>query len=424
MKTSHRLIITDNEVMARQIAEAFGEVKEFQPCPLYQTENIGVLWTGGAMIELTLKDTFRYNGLARFANAETIVRNYYDAIPRKVKNSITAIDLSRISYIEQAQRFVDEIIFMCQPTDEGERIIQALKLFFDFKVPTRTICCEWLTPTAIKNAVENGMSQTSKIIELLSDEAMRRIFGSDTARLEPLQIDTEEISYMALDLLEGIKGLDLMRTERYISQNRAYNAGTLDINTLYAEMSVRYDMTMWSLWDSLVYLYGRGLISNPMTYHPEDPDITVVYGQGSPECDMALRFEDGTSLHTGIVPTDNRDESLIGLEYDHKNHPDAFMPRTSAIYSFIVDFANRNNEQDGFDCVVGTNEKIGVPVTEIEALLVNANIDFYTKSIKDCFGTLMWELECAELITIDKGFVKITELGYALSEDGELILSD
>ena len=123
-------------------------------------------------------------------------------------------------------------------------------------------------------------------------------------------------------------------------------------------------------------------------------------------------------------PADKRDDSLIGLKYDHKNHPDAFMPRTSAIYSFIVDFADNNKEHESFDIVAGTDEKRGVPITDIETFIVNGNIDFYTKGVKDTFGTLMWELECAELITIDKGLVKITELGYALSEDGELILSD
>lgn len=65
-----------------------------------------------------------------------------------------------------------------------------------------------------------------------------------------------------------------------------------------------------------------------------------------------------------------------------------------------------------------------MPITEVEAFLVNGDIDLYTKSVKDSFGSLMCELQCAELITIDKGLVKITELGYALSEDGELILSD
>lgn len=423
MNTSHRLIITDNEVMARQIAEAFGEVKMQKALPLYQTETTSVLWTGGEMIELTLKDTFQCDGFGLSKDADTIVRSYYDAIPRRVRNIITTIDQFRISYLENAETFADEIIFMCQPTDEGERIIQALKLFFGFKVPTRTIICEWFTPTIIKNAVENGIHHTSKLIEFFSDEAMRRIFGSDMARLEPLKVDTEEISFMAFDLFDGIKRLDFMKARTDKFQNRAYDLGVLDINTLYAEMSVRYDMTMWSLWDSLVYLYGRGLISNPMTYLPEEPNNTIVYGQGSPEYNKAVRFKDGTLLHLGIVPTVNRDDSLIGLEYDHKNHPDAFMPRTSAIYSFIVDFADCNKEHERYDYLDGSNEG-GVPVTEIETFLVNGNPDFYTKSVKDCFGTLMWELECAELITIDKGLVKITELGYALSEDGELILSD
>ena len=404
--------------MARQIAEAFGEVKEFQPCPLYQTENIGVLWTGGAMIELTLKDTFRYNGLARFANAETIVRNYYDAIPRKVKNSITAIDLSRISYIEQAQRFVDEIIFMCQPTDEGERIIQALKLFFDFKVPTRTICCEWLTPTAIKNAVENGLDRTSKLVEFGSDEAMRRIFNSDTERFEPLKVGTEEITFTTLNLLNGIKWMDAVSLSKQVLHNRAHEDGVLDINTLYTAMAVKYDMTMESLWDSLVYLYGMGLISNPMTHVPNEADALVVNGQGAPD-----NSKDGRYRDKGIVPSDKREDSLRGLTYDPENHPDAFYPRTSAIYSFIVDFHDGNLEPEKFDCTE-IAKKGCVPITEVEAFLVNGDIDLYTKSVKDSFGSLMCELQCAELITIDKGLVKITELGYALSEDGELILSD
>lgn len=424
MNTPHKLIITDNEIMARQIAEAFGEVKMVKPLPLYQTETTSVLWTGGEMIELTLKDNFRFDAAGPNANAETIIRCYYNARPRKVNNCITAVDQYRISYLESAETFADEIIFMCQPTDEGERIIQALKLFFGFKVPTRTVLCEWFTPAAIKNAVENGIKHTSKLVEFFSDEAMRRIYGSDIARIESLEVGTEEISFMAFDLFAGIKKCELTSTGTNVFQNRAYGIGALDINTLFAEMTVRYGMSMWSLWDSLVYLYGKGLISNPMTYFPGNTDNTVVYGQGSPECNTALCFEDGTCLHTGIVPADNRDDSLIGLKYDHKNHPDAFMPRTSAIYSFIVDFADHNNEHESFDIVAGTDEKGGVPITDIETFIVNGNIDFYTKGVKDTFGTLMWELECAELITIDKGLVKITELGYALSEDGELILSD
>lgn len=68
---------------------------------------------------------------------------------------------------------------------------------------------------------------------------------------------------MAFNLFDGIKRLDFMRARTNVSQNRAYNLGVLDINTLYAEMSVRYDMTMWSLWDSLVYLYGRGVNIEP-----------------------------------------------------------------------------------------------------------------------------------------------------------------
>lgn len=96
MKNPQRLIITDNEVMARQIAEAFGEVVECQEYPLYTTGNVSVLWTGGEMIELFQKDTFRYDAAGYSPNAEKIIHCYYNARPRKVKNSITAIDLSLI----------------------------------------------------------------------------------------------------------------------------------------------------------------------------------------------------------------------------------------------------------------------------------------------------------------------------------------
>lgn len=418
MKNPQRLIITDNEVMARQIAEAFGEVVECQEYPLYTTGNVSVLWTGGEMIELFQKDTFRYDAAGYSPNAEKIIHCYYNARPRKVKNSIPAIDQSRISYIEQAQTVVDEIIFMCQPTDEGERIIQALKLFFGFEVPTRTIICEWLTSAAIRNAVENGLDRTSKLVEFGSDEAMRRIFNSDTERLEPLKVGTEEITFTTLNLLNGIKWMDAVSLSKQVLHNRAHEDGVLDINTLYTAMAVKYDMTMESLWDSLVYLYGMGLISNPMTHVPNEADALVVNGQGAPD-----NSKDGRYRDKGIVPSDKRDDSLRGLTYDPENHPDAFYPRTSAIYSFIVDFHDGNLEPEKFDCTE-IAKKGCVPITEVEAFLVNGDIDLYTKSVKDSFGSLMCELQCAELITIDKGLVKITELGYALSEDGELILSD
>lgn len=400
--------------MAGQIAEAFGATEESNPCPLYKGSFVNIIWTGGPMIDLIQKDSYVCDGSERFADAATIVRRYYNAVPRKVRNSITAIDKARIAFIEHVQSNADEIIFMCQPTDEGERLIQALKLFFGFKVPTRTIYCDCFTTTAIKDAVEGGLGYTSKLVEHLSAEAMQRIFFSDLARLKPVQIGVEQISYMAHNLLNEIKNYDEMCC--YWDGNRAQREGALDINTLYVAMDVRYDMTMGSLWDSLIYLYGKGLISNPMTHCPAIPDKEIVFGQGSSEGTNGVSLKKTKSLLPGIAPTDKRDESLIGLDYDHENAPDEFVSRTSAIYSYIIDFAEGNLKSDDIDTAVLIEEG-RVPIAAVEAWIVNGNDDFYTKSLKDCFGSLIFELQCAELIEVTKGFVLITELGYALSKD-------
>lgn len=400
--------------MAGQIAEAFGATGESYPCPLYKGNFVNIIWTGGLMIDLIQKDTYICDGTERFADAETIVRRYYNAVPRKVRNSITAIDTARIAFIEYAQFAADEIIFLCQPSDEGERLIQALKMFFGFKVPTRTIHCDCFTVNAIRDAVEGGVKNTSKLVEFLSTEAMRRIFFSDIARLDPIQIGVEQISYMAHNLLNEIKEFEEMSC--YWDGNRALSEGALDINTLYVAMAVKYDMTMGSLWDSLVYLYGKGLISNPMIYCPGMPDDEIVFGQGSSENNNRSAVKNGKSLLPGIVTTSKRDESLIGIDYDHEDAPDEFVSRTSAIYSYIIDFEEGKLKSDDTDMAVLIEEG-RVPVAAVEALIVNGNEDFYTKSVKDCFGSLMCELQCAELIEISKGFVLITEMGYALSKD-------
>ena len=414
-----RLIITDNKIMADNIAEAFGYDREEDAGTFcYEGSETEILWTGGDFLNLVLKKGMPEDYVLTGMSAEEITSEFYDVYPRREGGLIPLIDESRISYIENSLGYCDEIVFMCQPTAEGERLIQAIKNFFDIKIPTRTIVLREFVRWRIISAVDGHSSL--KLAAIHSFDAMCENLEFDMAARKPVQVDCESVSPLAIKLLHRFCRADTMEKERRGFRNKKLRlriGGLPDLNQLYAAMGHKYDMVMDSLWESLLYLYAEGLITNPVTHLRPRHEREIYTGQGDPDSLVWNNENINSPMYYGaIVPLDHIRQELIGLPYDAEDAPDEFMSRTSVIYSFIVEQIRRYDNGEEFETEELPCDSETSPLALIRlARSLSLSLQ-YNKggSIRTGFGSLVDELRGTGLIELVYGKLTVSQDGWEL----------
>lgn len=413
--SNFKLIITDNKVMADVIATKLGYVLSDAGRTYYSGLDIEVLWTGGSLIDLYLKQSVKFEQSDIFETVEVFVCKYFNAIPRMSHGRVPELDMKRLKYIEDATSYCSEIIFMCQPTDEGQRLIHAIKLFFNFNIPTRTIIADDYEHYDLEADVECTSEDAYPVMNFMAARAMQRVFNYEFNRLNMIEVGTEVITPKAYNLFDTIRTEMLFRSSispHFATPEISILGGTQDFNRLYVAMATKYDMTFESMWDSLLYLYAKGLINNPINSHTNSYPLSIINGDGLPE-DRDLQ-PTGMSIMRSIsciVPC-KVDKKLLHLPYNHVDKPDEFIPRTSAIYTHIVESCRRIalDEEDQMVVYAPFNERPGLSISSIMELIQHD--EFYvTEGIKDSFGALIHELMVADLIQMERGFVTLTELG-------------
>ncbi len=407
--------------MADAIADTLNEnyVQTFDF--LYEGETADVLWTGEDLIQLEIRDDYPLDANIAHMTAEQIASAFYRVVPRTYAGDISVIDRDRIAIIEAALSHYEEIFFMCQPTCEGECLVQAMKIYFNIEVPTRNIVLELFSRVELIAAILHGFN-SKKLDEHRSDKYMREVVVRDIQEIDPFCINGVAIGILELKLLHAIGNFITQDT----TDNRApfsmtesgkrktWIGGLLDIERLFVSMSAKYDMDIYSLWDGLLYLYAKGLISNPMTHIQSGPDFDVVVGWGNPEhpawedvCDKDPRSFDG--IYTLSV-----DNSLIGVQFDGEDtSSEHFIPKVSAIYSYIVEEQERVKaatelEEIHFPAV---EENDSVHLSCLMSKFIKRGIEFKTDSVENSFGALIYRLGLTGLIDISNGLVKLTDRG-------------
>lgn len=413
-----KLIITDNKAMADGIARIIGYDPKDSSLFHYQGESIEVMWTGGDFLCLILKDGI--TEVPNFADlsAEKIARQFYNVYPRLEGRQTSVVDEARIRYIENAEKRCDEIVFMCQPTAEGERLIQAMKLFFNFTIPTRTVVLDNISEKTFQDDVCNGNS-SALLSALRSCNAMRENVTVDVDKRNTKYINYERVSPAALKILQTIcrrYKLSMEGQTNSKGRTRIVYGGMLDTNRLYAAMNIKYDMIMEQVWDSLVYLYAEGLISNPMNRLRHRPySNEVYYGQGFSD-DIHESPCDSFTEAGAIVPTGKIREELLNLPYDQENAPDDFFPRTSVIYTFIVEQKLRHDNNEAYESKIfpSFEEEPGLTLTSVISGVRYDNI-YMGFSIRGSLGVLIEDLSCAALLNIRYGYLSPTKEGIAVA---------
>lgn len=413
--SNFKLIITDNKVMADSIAAKMGYVSSDAGRTHYSGLDIEVLWTGGPLIDLGLKEYVKLEPADRFESSEAFVCKYFNAIPRMFNGNVADIDLKRLKYIEDATSYCSEIIFMCQPTDEGQRLIHAIKLFFDFNIPTRTIIIDDYEHYDLESDVECNPENSYPVMNFMAARAMHRVFNYEFNRLNMITVDTEEITPKAYNLFVSIRNEMIFRSSvspQFKTPEISTLGGPQDFNRLYVAMATKYDMTYESMWDSLLYLYAKGLINNPITSQTNSYPLSIINGDGLPEERDTKSTKLSILRDIGCIIPRKIDRSLLHLPYDYVEKPDEFMPRTSAIYTHIIESCSRivRDEEDLKVAYAPFMERPGLSIASIMELVQHDKF-YATEGIKDSFGALMHELLVANLIEIDSGFVTLSELG-------------
>lgn len=414
-----RLIITDNKIMADNIAEAFGYDRNEDAGNFhYEGGETEILWTGGDFLNLILKKDVPEDYDLSGMSAEEITSVFYDVHPRREGGLIPVIDEARISYIENALKYNDEIVFMCQPTAEGERLIQAIKMFFGIKVPTRTITLHEFVRWSIISAVDGHSSL--KLAAIHSLDAMDENLSIDMAERKAVQVNYESVSPLAIKLLNRFCRSTRMEKEHCGFQNKKLRlrvGGLPDLNLLYAAMEHKYDMVMDSLWDSLLYLYAEGLITNPVTHLRPRHEREIYTGHGDPGSLVWDNENINSPTYYGaILPLDHIRQELINLPYDAENAPDDFMSRTSVIYSFIVEQKRRFDNGEEFETEELPSDS---ETTQLSLIRLTSSPSLYRqynkgKSIRACFGNLVDELRCTGLVEQSYGKLAVSQEGWNL----------
>lgn len=419
-----RLIITDNKTMVVTLAKYFGYKAEDEATTYYDGGTDEVLWTGGNFLKLVLNDkTVAIQDLVNMS-AEEITKACYNVVPRTYRGSVSHLDTLRLEYIENALSYCDEIVFVCQPTDEGERLIQAIMLFFDIQLPMRTIVCKEFHSISIDEGIERDI-RSQRLIRHLSAKAMKDNVVNDQLRSEMEEVDIEEVSPQSMLLLSEIgKRVEVWEKGGHNPDlpRKARMSRIVDLDLLYCVMTTKYAMPMDAMWQSLVYLYARGYINNPMTHCISKLDDSEYFGDGNPGYVKPLHTYRRCVSHCGgIYPLENTGDELLSINYNPDEAPDDFMGRTSAIYTYIVEEMERmENQADPIIKIFPSfNEGHGITIFEALRFAYREAFPTHSNSIRDSFGALMDELEKAELICRIDGYVTMTLFGYqALTDNG------
>lgn len=416
-----RLIITDNKVMADTIAQAFDYTEEDAGAFGYLNEDTQIIWTGGDLIHLSLKDKITEDTDLSHLSAEEITAKCYHATPRTIRGLMANIDKERIAAIEEALSYNEEVFFMCEPTVEGEKTAQAIKLYFGLDNQAQSIVLDEFTPDSVQEAIEFGM-HSMRIEEYRSQMFMAQAVHNDlNTRDEQSVAGVDPITPDALSLYDAIKESYYMERfsfhcidEKEDKERKAVIGGALDINRLYAAMDAKYGMVMWSLWDSLLYLYANGMISNPMTHLQMELDPNVYFGMGYAD-DSVITCGTETYLKRigAIRQIGEIDELLLSESYDAEKQPDDFIPRTAAVYRFIVE--QQRNIDEGMELETVTYppyaENDGYPITEIMKLRSICFGDTHSYSVTHSLGWLIESLYIGELAQpSNAGLTKILDI--------------
>lgn len=416
-----RLIITDNKVMADTIAQAFDYTEEDAGAFGYLNEDTQIIWTGGDLIHLSLKDKITKDTDLSHLSAEEITTKCYHATPRTIRGLMANIDKERIAAIEEALSYNEEVFFMCEPTVEGEKVAQSIKLYFGLDNQAQSIVLDEFTPQTVQEAIEFGM-YSMRIEEYRSRMFMAQAVHNDlNTRDEQPVAGVDPITPDALSLYDAIKESYYMERfsfhcidDKEDKERKAVIGGALDINRLYAAMDAKYGMVMWSLWDSLLYLYAKGMISNPMTHLQRELDPNVYFGMGYAD-DTVITCGTETYLKRigAIRQIGEIDEYLLSESYDAKTQLDDFVPRTAAVYRFIVE--QHRNIDKGLELETITYppyaENDGYPITEIMKLRSICFGDTHSYSVTHSLGWLIESLYIGELAQpSNAGLTKILDI--------------
>lgn len=419
-----RLIITENKTMAETIAKCFGYTEDDKAVTYYDGGTDEILWTGGNLLTLEFNDKSVAIKDLNNMSAEEITKACYDAVPRNRRGTISHLDTLRLDYIENALAYSDEIVFVCQPTDEGERLIQAIKLFFDIKLPMRTVKCKEFHSIGIDEGVErNVLSQ--KLIVFQSAKAMRNNVVNDLLRAEMVKTPDAEVSPQAMILLSEITK-HLAKCEKGLCnpdmKRKVRMCGPIDIESLYCLMSIKYDIPMDAMWQSLLYLYAKGYISNPMTHRVSKVLHSDYFGDANPGYTLPIdSYLKCVSHYGGIYPLENVSVDLPSLESDYEYEPDDFMSQTAAVYDCILKEMERmeNREEAEVKEFPSFTEGQGLTIFEVLRYPYRKAFSEDSYSVRDSFGELMDELACAGFINLHSGYVTVTPSGFQALRDND-----
>lgn len=178
-----KLIITPTYDMAKAVAGATGEYEETTDS--FVSRDTHIVWTYGDVVALKLNDRITDNDFPGQLNARQIAAQYYTPVVRE-NPSISSRDYAALRLIEQLASFVNEIVFVTYPWDEGEKYMQALMAFLSPQAPCRRIVLQEMTESAISDAFEQ--MPTTKLDSYLSDNAMRRVVAYDMVTTRPEEL--------------------------------------------------------------------------------------------------------------------------------------------------------------------------------------------------------------------------------------------
>lgn len=401
-----QLIITDNKAMADTIAQTVGYCPEDAGLFHYSGKDVEILWTGGAMLDLALKpSTDAPESIGKLSWHE-IMDTYYEVIPRTFKDHIHPLDISRMEYISEALNYCHEIVFMFQPTDEGIRWGEAIRKFFDIKIPVRVVILDCMSEFNIKYHIECGRD-FGVITDYQITLAMRRIYLNDYLCIHhSVNIEGVSVSPHAMKLLHSIIRHMKFRvnykkdniTEKY--ELTHYSS----LNNLVLVMMLKYGLIYSTIWDSVLYLYAKGLIFNPMQIRIMDTHSDVYNGQA--DVHMSNKELQNRLIHTSgrITLTNICDNELLAIPYDAEEDGDLFFPRTAAIYRHIVECNKvRCKESDSIITEIESTSKID-KMSILEALSPFSSMSSSSicgNSHKYSAGALLDELFLSELVYLN-----------------------
>ena len=397
-----KLIITPTYDMAKAVAGATGEYEETTDS--FVSRDTHIVWTHGDVVGLNLNDRITDNDFPGQLNARQIAAQYYTPVVRE-QPSISSRDYAALRLIEQLASFVQEIIFITYPWDDGEKYMQALIAFLSPQAPCRRIVLQEMTENAISDAL--CRMPTPKLDSYLSDNAMRRVVAYDMVTTRPEELKgSPAFSDKAGELLKNIKkAIDRQEAGAKIlpdkaKNERTYTFGTyLSLETATAILSAKYGMGLHSIMCRLVSLYEKGKITNPVTHcKGENPMCGAVLGHVGP-----------------ILPAGSVDKSMLGVPYDHINAPDEPISRDAAVYSLIVEHTDKVKGGNVTTVVCPSYESDkGLPLAEIlskspDSWVAGASASFVADG---CIGSLIEQLIRNEMVYIDDECVHITEEGH------------